>query len=87
MLTEGLKTIILSLIKIKTGYFKIYRLNSFTSPNLETNNIIYFTQEKKGKKEKEKKKVHLYNSLHALHSFLHLKVTNSIGRYEGQAYR
>ena len=83
MLTEGLKTIILSLIKIKTGYFKIYRLNSFTSPNLETNNIIYFTQEKKGKK----KKVHLYNSLHALHSFLHLKVTNSIGRYEGQAYR
>ena len=84
MLTEGLKTIILSLIKIKTGYFKIYRLNSFTSPSLETNNIIYFTQEKKVKK---KKKVHLYNSLHALHSFLHLKVTNSIGRYEGQAYR
>ena len=84
MLTEGLKTIILSLIKIKTGYFKIYRLNSFTSPSLETNNIIYFTQEKKRKK---KKKVHLYNSLHALHSFLHLKVTNSIGRYEGQAYR
>ena len=55
MLTEGLKTIILSLIKIKTGYFKIYRLNSFTSPSLETNNIIYFTQEKKGKKKRKKK--------------------------------
>ena len=72
MLTEGLKTIILSLIKIKTDYFKIHRLNSFKSPSLETNNIIYFTQEKKGKK---KKKVHSYNSLHMLHSFLHLKVT------------
>lgn len=74
MLIERLKMIILSSIEIKIDYFKIYRLNSLMSSSLETNNIIYFTQEKK-KEKKQRSLIQL--TAHASFFFLHLKVITS----------
>lgn len=83
MLIERLKMIILSSIEIKIDYFKIYRLNSLMSSSLETNNIIYFTQEKnKGKKTKVTYTTHCTRFIF----FSSLESHNFIGRYGGQAY-